>query len=282
MSALTMKTRIGLLGASSFVANSLIPQLEENYEIATFSRNWSSPPLRADDAALRPIRDWISLIPISALPERLDALYELGARRIVALSSTSVFTKAASSSPAERALSCRIAESESRLAAWAERRGAEWVIIRPTLIYGHGRDRNISEIARFIRRFGFFPIVGAAQGRRQPIHCEDVALACGRALEATHLVNRAYNISGGEVLTYRGMVIRVFEAFDRRPRLVAAPLWLFSGAVACARLFPRWRDWSTPMAERMNQDQVFDHSLAVRDLDLSPRGFRLTARDLPR
>ncbi len=62
------------------------------------------------------------------------------------------------------------------------KQGVEWVILRPTLIYGHGRDKNITEIARFIRRFGFFPLLGKANGLRQPIHVEDVAEACFAAL----------------------------------------------------------------------------------------------------
>jgi hypothetical protein len=199
--ALTMKTRVGVLGASSFVADFLIARMQENYEITTFSRSWPSSVNHSDRTLLRPIRYWTSFMPITALPARFDAISKLGARRIVALSSTSVFTKAASSDPSERLLSQRIRESEQRLAAWAESQSVEWIIFRPTLIYGRGRDRNVSEIARFIRRFGFFPIVGAAQGRRQPVHCDDVASACVRALETTHRVNRFYNLSGGEILT---------------------------------------------------------------------------------
>lgn len=113
--ALTMKTRVGVLGASSFVADFLIPRLRENYEITTFSRSWPSSATHSDRTLLPPIRYWISLMPIAALPARLGAISELGARRIVALSSTSVFTKAASSEPSERLLSQRIRESEQRL-----------------------------------------------------------------------------------------------------------------------------------------------------------------------
>lgn len=276
-----MKTRIGVLGATSFIADSLIPRIRENYEIVTFSRSWPSSAICSERETIHPIHYWISLIPILALPERFEALSEFGAKRIVALSSTSVFTKAASSEISERLLSQHIQENEQRLAEWAESQSVEWVILRPTLIYGRGRDRNLSEIARFIRRFGFFPLLGAAQGRRQPIHCDDVASVCLNALEAGHVTNGAYDISGGDTVSYREMVIRVFEALGRRPRLVVAPLWLFSGAVALARLFPRWRDWTTAMAERMNQDMVFDHSAATRDLGFLPSGFHLDRADLP-
>ena len=63
------------------------------------------------------------MVPIWVLPEHFLVLEASGARRVV---------------------------------TWAKSRGIEWVILRPTLIYGLGRDKNISEIARFIRRFSFF------------------------------------------------------------------------------------------------------------------------------
>lgn len=197
------------------------------------------------------------------------------------LSSTSGFTKVGSGDTAEQATAAKLIDGEARLQAWAQSRGIEWVILRPTLIYGLGRDKNISEIACFIRRFGFFPVLGEAKGLRQPIQAEDVAGACVSALQATDAANRAYNISGGETLTYRDMVARVFTALGRRPRLLTVPLWAFRLAVSMLRCLPRYRQWSTAMAERMNRDLVFDHTDAVRDLDFKPRGFVLTAEDLP-
>src|SRR3546814_18582512 len=87
------------------------------------------------------------------------------------------------------------------------------------MIYGQGREKNSSVMARFIRRFAFFPLFGSAQGLRQPIHAEDVAAACVVALQAPGAANRAYNLSGGETLAYRALVARVFAALGRPARL---------------------------------------------------------------
>jgi nucleoside-diphosphate-sugar epimerase len=156
----------------------------------------------------------------------------------------------------------------------------EWVILRPTLIYGRGRDKNVCEIARFIRRFGFFPLFGPAQGLRQPVHAEDLAAACLAAADAPAAANRAYNLSGGETLRYRDMVGRIFVALNRRPRLLPVPLGAFRTMLAAMRLLPRYRHWSAAMAERMNRDLVFDHAEAVRDLRFAPRPFHPSAADI--
>ena len=78
------------------------------------------------------------------------------------------------------------------------------------------------------------------------------------------------------------MVEQVFAALGRRPRVLRVPLWAFGGAVALIRCLPRYRHWSTAMAERMNSDLVFDHSAAVRDFGFAPRVFALTSEDLAR
>ena len=283
--------RVGLLGASSLVGKFLLPLLiNGGARVCAFSRQSIEP---VDDAiAWRNLSDshsanidqldyWICVAPIWVLPEHLPLLEDSGARRVVVLSSTSRFTKVGSGDTAENVVATRLIEAEDRVVAWAKSRGVEWVILRPTLIYGLGQDKNISEIARFIRRFGFFPVLGRAQGLRQPIHAEDVASICFSASQAPGAANRAYNISGGETLTYRAMVERVFAALGRRPRLLTVPLWSFRLAVSVLRCLPRYRQWSAAMAERMNRDLVFDHTEAARDIGFKPRCFALAAEDLP-
>lgn len=229
----------------------------------------------------RPVSDWICAAPIWVLPEHFALLEAHGARRIVAVSSTSRLTKKDSSDPGEQAVARRLTEAEGRLQAWAEQRGIEWVVLRPTLIYGLGRDKNIGDIARLIRRLRFFPLLGKANGLRQPIRAQDVADACVDAMRAPAVKNRAYNISGGETLSYRDMVTRIFKAMDRPPLMLPVPLFAFRTAVAVLRFIPGYRHLSAAMAERMNQDLVFDHNEATRDFAFKPRQFVLSAQDLP-
>lgn len=282
------ESRVGVLGARSLVGGCVLPALRDaGWQVVAFSRQtlksnlglaWQRLPCTDD---IGEIPSWICLAPLWVLPDYFALIEASGARRVVVLSSTSRFTKVGSGDTAENAIAAKLTNSEARVQAWAEKRGIEWVILRPTLIYGLGRDKNVCEIARFILRFGFFPILGKAQGLRQPIHVEDVAAACFSALLAPDAANRAYNLSGGETLTYREMVARVFVGMGSRPRLLTVPLWAFRLAVSMLRRLPRYRQWSAAMAERMNQDLVFDHAEAVRDLGFKPRGFALAAEDLP-
>lgn len=278
-----MTDRVGLLGATGLVGSCLIPLLiNSGVQVCAFSRQsfesvidgitWGNL-FELCFANSDQLDQWICVAPIWVLPEYFSLLEASGARRVVALSSTSRFTKDDSTDPEEQAIALKLADAESRLQTWAESKGVEWIILRPTLIYGFGRDKNIAEIAHFIHRFGFFPLFGKANGLRQPIHAQDVASACLAALQAPAAANRAYNISGGETLTYRDMVARVFSALGQRTRLLTVPLWAFSLAMVILRCLPRYRHWTVAMAERMNRNLVFDHSEAEQDLAFKPRAF---------
>ncbi|EMS80516.1 NAD-dependent epimerase/dehydratase family protein [Desulfotignum phosphitoxidans] len=272
------KPHIGVLGASGLVGSFLIPLLAgTDQRITVFSRrriHWdidliSWQPLSAP--ARETITHWISLFPIWVLPEYGDWLTDCGAKRLVALSSTSCLVKDRSKDPYEREVARKLADGESFLRTWGAARGVDWIILRPTLIYGDGNDKNISEIAAIVNRLGFFPLLGKARGKRQPVHAQDVAAACAAALDATHVVNRAYNLTGGETLTYREMVVRVFDNLGRKPMLPSFPEWIFALALSGLRVIPRYRHWTMAMVQRMNRDLVFDSSEAVHDFGYAPR-----------
>lgn len=286
----------GLIGATSLVGECLQPLLIENgWHVRAFSRRriisddsriaWTRLPAAREDSGdaekkREQIDVWICAASIWVLPQYFPMLEKYGARRVVAVSSTSRFTKRGSTDAEEKATALKLSDAENQLQLWATGAGVDWVILRPTLIYGLGKDKNISEILRFIRRLGFFPLLGRAAGLRQPVHAEDIAAACLSALKTSGIANRAYNLSGGETLSYREMVCRLFSALGRKPRLIGIPLWVFRLLVALLRLFPRYRHWTMQMAERMNADLVFDHGEASRDLHYAPRPFRLTSKDL--
>lgn len=284
--------RIGVLGANSLVGTSLIPQLQEaGWQVIAFSRK----PVKNSNSDIEwrqldlksPVNDtsisaWISLAPLAGLCQYFPWLKASGARHIVALSSTSRFTKIESSDAQERLFVESLIKSENQLQHLAEDNGIAWTLLRPTLIYGHGQDKNISDIVRFARRFHFFPLFGKAQGLRQPIHADDVAAAAVASLDTNAAHNQAFNISGAEVLTYRDMVQRIFQSFQLNSIAITVPLWTFRVGISCLRQIPRYNDWSVAMAERMNQDMSFDHTEARTALGFSPRSFKLQPADKPR
>ena len=286
---------VGVLGATSPVGAQVLKQLIEigMVDVVAFSRKHverSMGPSRwvslsgLDVDALRSqvgeIKIWIAASPIWILPEHFAMLAQLGAQRVVCVSSTSRFTKATSSSPYEERIVQQLAEGERALVDWASGQGISWTILRPTLIYGRSTDRNLSEIVKIIRKLRFFPLFGKAQGLRQPIYVDDVAGACVQAAFSSNAANKSYNISGAEQLSYREMVTRVFTAMGKKPRFLTISLPLFNFALFFLKKIPRYKNWNADMVLRMNRDMVFDHDEARRDFGFNPQRFSLSERDV--
>jgi nucleoside-diphosphate-sugar epimerase len=165
-----------------------------------------------------------------------------------------------------------LAEAEAAVETWCAGHGVAWTILRPTLIYDEGHDENVSRIARLIRRFHVMPLSGDGAGLRQPVHAEDLAAGALAAAHAPATMNRAYDLVGGETVTYRLMVDRIFEGLGKTPRSLPMPTWLFGLIMRLAK--PFYPGATVAMGARMGQDLTFDSSAAMRDFGWSPRKFR--------
>ena len=111
---------------------------------------------------------------------------------------------------------------------------------------------------------------GQTQSARSPIGVSAIAIAIV-ASQTSAAINTAYNLPGGETLTYRAMAERVFESMGRRPRIVSIPLPLWQLGLRLA--LPILPGATAAMGARMAQDLVFDDSQARSDLDWQPRRF---------
>lgn len=195
-----------------------------------------------------------------------------GSTAVVAFGSTSVHVKGDSPDPSERDLAARLREAEARVSETATARGATATLLRPTLVYGAGSDRNLSRIATLARRHGFFVLPHDARGRRQPVHVDDLADAALAALARAGGDMRGYDLPGGETLAYREMVARVLATLRPRPRLLPLPGPLFALAARLARV-AGMHDAGAAVLARLRTDLVFDDAPARRDLGYAPRPF---------
>ncbi len=279
--------RIIVTGATSLIGRCLLPRLlAAGYEVHAVSRaggkhSGTTSPLiwhqadiaQADALPAVNAQALIHLAPLWLLPPLLPALASLHVKRVIGFSSTSVFSKADSANEMERWLAERLAEAEEMTSRLCKARNMRWTIFRPTLVYDCRHDRNITRIAHVISRYGFFPLLGKAAGQRQPVHADDLANASMQALWEHAAFDKAYNLSGGETLTYRHMVKRIFQSLGQPVRFVTVPAWLFRGAIRGANLLSFMQTVTPEMAARMNMDLCFDHAEATRDFDFSPRRF---------
>ncbi|WIH04714.1 NAD-dependent epimerase/dehydratase family protein [Xanthomonas translucens pv. graminis] len=281
------RARVALLfGGSGQIGERLLQGLlAAGWQVHAFSRTPQAP------------RDGLhwhlgELSQLQAPPVQAEAIFSCGpldafadwyrrtplhARRVVAFGSTSLEVKRDSLDAAERDVARRLREAEAALFATAAERGAAATVLRPTLVYGAGRDRTLSAIATLAQRSGWFVLPHSARGLRQPVHVHDLADAALAVMAhpATH--GRSYALGGGEVLSYREMVRRVLAALQPPARLLLLPHAVFALALRIAHAGGRLRGMNRAALQRMGEDLVFDLAPAQRDFGYAPRAFVLDA-----
>lgn len=280
-----MNKRAVVLGARSIVAPYLVVRLcDLGYEVDCIARRAGAElvaPVAGRSLTLLDVRtpgDWaaprdavvFSLLPLWLLPPLLPNLEAV--RQVVAFGSTSAITKDASADSGERELAQRLRRAEADLAAACSAMGLPWTLLRPTLVYGGGRDRNISAIARVVRRFGLFALPAPGLGLRQPVHADDLACAALSAVDNPRARDATFDLPGGETLTYRAMVERIFRAAGRRPRILLLPepalvfIVASLGRLGVIEAGPE-------VVRRMNRDLTVDAASAGIHLGYRPRAF---------
>lgn len=266
----------GFFGLTGLVGEALCDALGDRDPVAwALSRH--PPPTRRpwiagalpEPPPLPPVQALASLGPLDAFTAWFEASDHAPAR-VVALGSTSRSGKRDSPDPAERDLAARLADCEHRLAEACRARGTALLLLRPTLIWGRGRDRNLSRWVALARRLRWLPFPADGNGLRQPVHADDVAAAVLAALRRPVPLSGRFDLPGGETLAYPDMLRRCLAVAAPGARLVRLPGPLFRGLVALAGR----RGPGRGVVERLGRDLVFDGAPVRAALGLAARPFR--------
>jgi uncharacterized protein YbjT (DUF2867 family) len=142
-------------------------------------------------------------------------------------------------------------------------------LVRPTMIYGSNRDRNVHKVVRFANRWRFLPVPTLITGSIQPIHYAD--LATGIVTLVTAESGLTVSAAGPIPLTLETAARTIFAALGLKPRLVRFPL---------SPLLPVARAWyrltGSKIAARLTRlpiDRTVDVGHISAVTGMTPRSF---------
>jgi nucleoside-diphosphate-sugar epimerase len=218
-----------------------------------------------------------------------------GVSRLVFFSTIAVYGPSAAGevlhedSPALASSLYASTKREAEQVVLAMRRSADeplGVVLRIAGVYGSRIKGNYRELVRWLHR-GLFVPVGRGDNRRTLVYERDVADAA--VLAATHplAAGRIFNVTDGQVHTFRDVVAVICATLKRQPPRVHMPLRLArtcAGILDGGLVLAGRRRTAAPLIEKLTEDMAVSGQRIQDELGFHPR-FELSegwAETMPR
>jgi NADH dehydrogenase len=241
--------RIAVTGAFGYTGRAIAERLlEAGHEVATLTRRSGAGDPLASRVTVHPIEsvDGAALAASLAGVDTLINTYWLRFPRgnetfegIVARSAA--LLEAARSAGVRRIVHVSVinatldaetpyVRAKAALEAVVRSSGLEWVIVRPSLLYGPG-DILINNLAWALRHLPVFGMPGFGRYTVQPVHVDDLARICVEAIEGD--AGRVVDAAGPETFAYSDLVDLIRTTVGSRSVVVPMPRL---GILAAAKL----------------------------------------------
>jgi nucleoside-diphosphate-sugar epimerase len=271
-----------LTGATGFLGGYVLEELvKRGHKVTCFVRDTSSlekikqlnvPYIFGElddfESICKALKDKAALINIASLgfghaPNIINACQEMKIERAIFISTTGIFTKLNPDSKGIRLEAERLIK-ESEL---------DYTIIRPTMIYGTPKDRNMWRLIKYLKRLPVLPILGNGTYLQQPVYVKDLAWAVVSAYETNLSIKKAYNISGLKPLTYNEVVDVTGKALGKKVLKIHVPMKLSYNLLKIYEKISNKPKLKAEQVLRLNENKDFSHEEATKDFGYIPKSF---------
>lgn len=108
---------------------------------------------------------------------------------------------------------------------YVQNSGLEWVIVRPTWIYGPD-DVSLNRFLGFAKVLPFIPMFGDGKQAMQPVFIDDVARVIADAAQKPEAANQVFELGGPEVMSMNDVVKTALEVMGKKRPLLHQPVFI--------------------------------------------------------
>lgn len=116
--------------------------------------------------------------------------------------------------------------------------GLEWVIVRPTWVYGPG-DVSLNRFLGFAKMLPFVPMFGNGEQAMQPVFVDDVGRVLADAATKPEAANQLFELGGPDVLSMNEVVKTALEVQGKKRGLLHQPVFVGKTVGRLASVLPR-------------------------------------------
>ena len=153
--------------------------------------------------------------------------------------------------------------------------GLDYIIFRPSLIYGRQCKFGLNVIEKCIRKYGVVPVFGDGNKLEQPIHVDECAeLIKFYTLDQFETSGRIIELLGRDAMTYNDMCRVIAECINKPVRLLHVPAWPFVWGLRLIEALNVGFPVSSEQIYHVDTDLAGDMTQIYNDTGISAKSFR--------
>lgn len=223
--------KIAIIGASGEVGFRLVKKLCYNHQVKCIVRNKNKKDFsNLKNIELAVVKDVSETTDLTSALEGTDVIINTGyiwfaedindainavdkkPKQIIFTGSTGIYTKLQSNGAQIKRNAELFIQKNYKV---------PWTIIRPTMIYGHINDRNISRLTKVINKTLIFPLIGSGNSLIQPIFIDDLLKAFEIAILNENVFQKSFNIGSERPISNKNLFQSVATALNKKIFLVS-------------------------------------------------------------
>jgi NADH dehydrogenase len=142
--------------------------------------------------------------------------------------------------------------------------GLEYVIVRPTWVYGPG-DRSLNRLIGFSKFLPFVPMFGGGKQGMQPVFIDDVGRVVADAATKPEAANQVFELGGPQVMSMNEVLQTALDVMGRKRFILHQPVIAGKLAGTLAGFLPN-PPLSADAVDFINEPAVADNLNLARTL----------------
>jgi len=211
------------------------------------------------------VKTLLNIAPIQVSEKIVRAGTKAGVNWFICVHTTGRYSKFSSASAEYIAIEETLLKEFSNL-----------TILRPTMIYGSSRDKNMYKLIQYIHEHKFFPVFGNGKNLMSPVNAKDLGNAFYDVIQNKNATfGNQYNLSGKSDITYISILEEIASAMKKKVFFINLPIWFCMVAAYIGKLiFGSRFPITVEQVLRMKEDKVFSWEDAYSDFGFSPMSFK--------
>ncbi len=149
-------------------------------------------------------------------------------------------------------------------------------ILRPTMIYGSIKDKNVATFIKMVDKLPLMPIVNGARYELQPVHYDDLGKAYYEVLINEDITaNKDYILSGEKPIYLRDMLKEIGKNLNKKVRFISCPFVVAYTGAWLIFIFSLFKIDYREKVQRLCEPRVYSHEQARNDFGFNPRSFEV-------